>query len=180
MSVSWWRHQLEAFSALLAIYVGNSPVPDAFPAKRPVTRSFDAFFDLHPNKRFSKQWWGWWFDSPSCPLWRHRNGANISGYAVISVVMSACPTHRHSGNSVHKSRQLIENSERWKWLVIKSARKWWIVKTKQILHDGLLQYSHDPPEKYATITTWREVGNSVKLQLPINHILMSRSQSKAL
>ena len=44
-----------------------------FPAQRPVTRSFDVFFDLHPNKRSSKQWRGWWFETPSCPLWRHRN-----------------------------------------------------------------------------------------------------------
>ena len=39
--------------------------------QRPVTRSFDVFFDLHPNKRLSKQWWGWWFETPSCPLWRY-------------------------------------------------------------------------------------------------------------
>ena len=25
------------------------------------------------NKRLSKQWWGWWFETLSCPLWRHRN-----------------------------------------------------------------------------------------------------------
>ena len=44
-----------------------------FPAQRPVLRSFDVFFDLHPNKRLSKQSWGWWFETPSCPLWRHCN-----------------------------------------------------------------------------------------------------------
>ena len=46
------------FSALLAICAGNSPVPGEFPAQRLVTRSFDVFFDLHPNKRLSRQWWG--------------------------------------------------------------------------------------------------------------------------
>ena len=25
------------------------------------------------NKRLSKQSWDWWFETPSCPLWRHRN-----------------------------------------------------------------------------------------------------------
>ena len=70
---SWWRHQMETFSALLAICAGNSSVPGEFPAQRPVTRSFDVFFDLHPNKRLSKQWWGWWFETPSCPFWRYRN-----------------------------------------------------------------------------------------------------------
>ena len=44
--VTWWRHQMETFSALLAICAGNSPVPGEFPAQRPVTRSFDVFFDL--------------------------------------------------------------------------------------------------------------------------------------
>ena len=34
---SWWRHQMETFSALLAICAGNLPVPGEFPAHRPVT-----------------------------------------------------------------------------------------------------------------------------------------------
>ena len=50
---SWWRHQMETYFALLAICAGNSPVTDEFPAQRPVTRSFDVFFDLRLNKRLS-------------------------------------------------------------------------------------------------------------------------------
>ena len=65
----WWRHQMETFSALLAICAGNSPIP----AQRPVTRSFDVFFDLRLNKRLSKQSLGWWFETPSLLLWRHCN-----------------------------------------------------------------------------------------------------------
>ena len=38
---SWWRHQMETFSALLAICVRNSPVTGEFPVQKPVTRSFD-------------------------------------------------------------------------------------------------------------------------------------------
>ena len=68
---------METFSALLAICAGNSPVTGEFPAQRPVTRSFDAFFDLHPNKRLSKRSWGWWFETPSRPLWRHCNDMDI-------------------------------------------------------------------------------------------------------
>ena len=49
MFSSWWRHQTETFSALLAICAGNSPVPGEFPTQRPVTRSFDVYFDLRPN-----------------------------------------------------------------------------------------------------------------------------------
>ena len=66
----WWRHQMETFSALLAICARNSPVTGEFPAQRPVTRSFDVFFDLRPNERLSKQSWDWWFETQSCPLWR--------------------------------------------------------------------------------------------------------------
>ena len=64
---------METFSALLAICAGNSPVPSEFPTQRPVTRSFDVFFDLRQNKRLSKQSWDWWFETLSRPLWRHRN-----------------------------------------------------------------------------------------------------------
>ena len=60
------------FSALLAICAGNSPVSGEFPAQMPVTRSFNDFFDLRLNKRLSKQSWGWWFETLSRPLWRHR------------------------------------------------------------------------------------------------------------
>ena len=73
---TWWRHQMEIFSALLALCAGNSPVPGEFPTQRPVTRSFDVYFDLRPNKRLSKQWWGWWFETQSCSLWRHCNECN--------------------------------------------------------------------------------------------------------
>ena len=41
---------MDTFSALLAICAGNSPVPSEFPTQRPVTRSFDVFFDMCLNK----------------------------------------------------------------------------------------------------------------------------------
>ena len=71
---SWWRHQMETFSALQAICAGNSQVPGEFPTQRPVTRSFDVFLDLRLNKRLSKQSRGWWFETLPHPLWRHTNG----------------------------------------------------------------------------------------------------------
>ena len=58
--------------------VGNSPVTGECSARRPVTRSFDVFFDLHPNKRLSKQSWGWWFETPSRLLLCHCKGAFLS------------------------------------------------------------------------------------------------------
>ena len=42
-NISWWRHQIETFSALLTLCAGNSRVIGEFPSQRPVTRSFDVF-----------------------------------------------------------------------------------------------------------------------------------------
>ena len=41
---------METFPALLALCAGNWPITGEFPAQRPVTRSFDVFFDLHLNR----------------------------------------------------------------------------------------------------------------------------------
>ena len=56
----------------------TGPLCGEFPSQRPVTRSFDVFFDLRLNKRLSKQSWGWCFDTPSRSLWRHCNAVQIS------------------------------------------------------------------------------------------------------
>ena len=72
-NMAWWRHQMEPFATLLVLCAGNSPVTGEFPAQRPATWSFDVFFDLSLNKRLSKQLLGWWFETPSCSLWRHCN-----------------------------------------------------------------------------------------------------------
>ena len=66
----WWRHQMETYSALWAIYAGNSPTT----AQRPVTRSFVVFFDLRLIKWLSKHSRCWWFEMPSHPLWSRCNG----------------------------------------------------------------------------------------------------------
>ena len=68
-----WRHQMETFSVLLALCARNSPITGEFPSQRPVTRSFDVLFDLHRNKRLSKQSRPRWFETPSRSLWRHSN-----------------------------------------------------------------------------------------------------------
>ena len=62
---TWWCHQMETCSVLLALCAGNSPVT--------VTRSFDVLFDLRLNKRLSKQSWSWGCETPLCSLWCHCN-----------------------------------------------------------------------------------------------------------
>ena len=81
---TWWRHQMETFSALLAICEGS---PRWIPPQRPVTRSCDVFVDLRLNKRLSKHWWGWWFETLSHPLWRHSFICNLT----------TCPCHNFNG-----------------------------------------------------------------------------------
>ena len=44
------------------------------PSQRPVTRSFDVFYDLRLNKRLRKQARRWWFETSLRSLWRHCNG----------------------------------------------------------------------------------------------------------
>ena len=66
---AWWRDQMETFSVLLAICAGNSLVTVEFPAQtwqRPVTQSFDVFFDLCLND-------GWVNNREAGDLRRHRS-----------------------------------------------------------------------------------------------------------
>ena len=71
----WWRHQMEHFPCYWPFVRGihRSPVNGEFPSQRPVTRSFDIFFDLRLNTRLNKQSWGWLFETPSRSSWRHFN-----------------------------------------------------------------------------------------------------------
>ena len=73
-TMPWWRHRSR--------WIPRTKASDAefwceFPAQRPVTRSFDVFFDLSRNKQLSKQPWGWWFETPSWPLWRQCNATKF-------------------------------------------------------------------------------------------------------
>ena len=79
---AWWRHQMETFRVTGHLCVEFTG-PPKFPAQRPVTRSFDVFFDLRLNKRLRKQSWGRWFEIPSCPLWRHCNGSGVYQLGVL-------------------------------------------------------------------------------------------------
>ena len=68
---------------------GEFNVPGEFPAQRAVTRSFDVFFDLRLNKKLSKQSWGWWFETLSCPLWRQCNGMFTTDFSMRTVVINS-------------------------------------------------------------------------------------------
>ena len=116
---TWWRHQMETFSAWLALCAGNSPVTGEFSAQRPVTRSFDVSSDLRVNKRLYKQSCGWWFETPTSLLWRHRNA--ISNHLVL--VWLTCTHHRIFSLEImfHKIGDKIPNS---KWVICNNI---WVI-----------------------------------------------------
>ena len=66
LRVSWLRHQMETFSALLARRAGNSLVTSEFPSQGPVTRSFWCFL-------WSAPWINGWVNNREAgDLRRHR------------------------------------------------------------------------------------------------------------
>ena len=123
---SWWRHQMETFSALLTLYAGNSLVTGEFPAQRPVTRSFDVFSDLCLSKQLSKQSWQfcthnglsfWYIDNEfswqnQCrkrvlllcnnKLWCHLVSAGLG-----------CNMGTNGWNIVNKQRVLMHGHQGW-------------------------------------------------------------------
>ena len=87
------------------------PRTGELPAQRPVTRGFDVFFDLGLDKQLSKQSWGWLFETPSCPLWRHcwlkidslvpeRSGSDFKSaifYLILLIAISRVSINKTDG-----------------------------------------------------------------------------------
>ena len=71
---TWWRHQMAIFSALLAFVRGihQSPVNSPHKGQWSGALMFSLIF-AWTNDWLGKQWWGWWFETPSYSLWRHCN-----------------------------------------------------------------------------------------------------------
>ena len=122
----------------------NSRVTGEFPAERTVTGSFDIFFDMHLNKWLNKQSWGWWFETPSQPLWRHCNEGLISS----ACLYSSCNWSRLNKVSDNKTKWMDDSTcICWKYLPISHygmyspgprdneirPSGWWI-RSKHMLH----------------------------------------------
>ena len=92
---SWWRHQMELFSALLALCDWTPSVTRGFTPQRPVTKNLNVFFDLRLNKRMIKQSRRRWFETLSCSLWRHCNvlvqSSLISQNVTTKITAKMCP-----------------------------------------------------------------------------------------
>ena len=127
---------------LLAICAGNSPVPGEFPTQRPVTRSFDVFFDLHPNKRLSTQWWAWWFETTSWPSWRHCNDV-VAMLGVLNGILG----------SLHPYIPWLLAPSQWETLLQSNAfSNWWDANLESALNcispNGVSLKNMDKPNRY--------------------------------
>ena len=76
----WWCHEMFTFSALLALCEGNPSTPGS--QWIPLTKASDVSFDLHQNKRLSKQPRRQWFETPSRSLRRHCNVYTIITWCI--------------------------------------------------------------------------------------------------
>ena len=124
---AWWRHQMERYSALLTICVGNSPVPGEFPAQGPVTRSFDVFFDLRLNKRLSKQSWGWWFETLSRPLCAISVVTKYSGiFKFTRFLWKDIPRYWPFVWGIHRSPVNSPHKDQWRGALMFSLICVWI------------------------------------------------------
>ena len=136
-------------SALLALCAGNSPVTSEFPAQRPMTRSFDVFSDLRLNKRLRKQSWGWWFEAPSCWLWRHCNISFFFFNVYTSAFLRTC-SYTHRLSPCHQRPLLLNN---WTlipaWISNHIASKVWM---KLLIHS---QTSTVAPLKFGYIYVYK-------------------------
>ena len=72
---------METFSALVAICAGNSSVTGEFPAQRPVTQSFDVFFDLRING---------WVNNCEAGDWRRHRAHDDLTVMVMGVLVIVC------------------------------------------------------------------------------------------
>ena len=97
-----WSQQMETFSTLLALCVGNSPVTGEFPSQRPVMWSFDVFLICA---------WinGWVNNREAGHLRRHRDH-----YDVIVMSSSVCSSfNTETIKGVKKFVTFHQSS--WKW-----------------------------------------------------------------
>ena len=69
---------MEPFSALLVLCAGNSPVTGEFPHKGQWRGALMFSLICAWINGWVNQSWGWWFETPSRPLWCHCNGMSLS------------------------------------------------------------------------------------------------------
>ena len=134
---TWKQHMMTSLNGnifrVTGPLCGEFTGPGEFPTQRPVTRSFDVFFDLRLNKRLSKQPWGWWLQTQSWSLWRHCNELQIYN-AVITLAHSKFIRFWWQSVDFHNLVQFLGFGTNfkcyWKWLeeIGTTMARWHVMK----------------------------------------------------
>ena len=152
---------METFSEFLALCVGTSTVTGEFPSQRPVTRNFEVFFDLGVNKRLSKQSWGWWFETPSLPLWRHSNDYLKTSHVVV---FDPLCTHKDFLSTYRDSHCYDKTTWQHCYLHLKS-RVVVMQTVSLVINSGSLQwrhYEHDGVSNHQPHDCWTFIQAQIK------------------
>ena len=126
----------------------------------PCTKASDAelcffFFDLRPNKRLSKQSWGWWFETPSRPLWRHRSETSNSGTQDVHTYLNF-RGDRRAVTCSKDHKQIVGNI----YACYNKGEDIWDSSNKNVveetlhLHHGSLLDPSKPSDAYMRRQTW--------------------------
>ena len=136
---------------------GNSPVPGEFPAQRPVTRSFDVFFDLCPIN-------DWVNNREAGDLRRSRahNDVTVMNLALLLVDSNPEAHIQWDHLTLRREGQLSNGMSHWalhKYLDSKRAHtKWWYWHSFDFAHDDVIKWKHFPrywPVKSPHKGQWR-------------------------
>ena len=130
------------------IFCVTGPLCGEFPVQRPVTWSFDVFFDLRLNKQWYKQSWGWWFETLSGPLWRHCNDnilivklfccSNVHGVVMVNLWYECRVSSLHL-STVNLSFVFfvrMGNTVNWIWICLLMSRRGllWLLITRLLIN----------------------------------------------
>ena len=117
IAMAWWRHRMETYFTLLDPCEGNWPPTGGIPAQRPVTMSFDVFFDLRLNRELIKQCKHKWFETPSRSSRRHCNIVKHYSQWVEAVTSLNAPqswidsTRLHVGASTFRCINILRSQD---------------------------------------------------------------------
>ena len=86
----------------------------------PRTKASDAeLWGFLWSKGLSKQWWGWWFETPSRPLWRHCNVRKIC----ISSAGTYGYTHQFNHRVQSRRPRLAHQDNGQSWRLSRTNRR---------------------------------------------------------
>ena len=128
---------METFFVSLALCEGNPLATSGFPSYRPVTRSFDLFFDLYLNKRLSKQSRHRWFEMSSRSLWCYCNGMMAVDHVIRGMQFVICKTplgDLAKYSSKHNNKNMnLKNLAQYRTILYGITLQIWVYKTHHVL-----------------------------------------------